>query len=761
MRLPEIQYNVDGVRPLAKEDPGLAARKAATEINLSRTWLGAELDKAGKIGQANVGLARSKLAADVNLISAQRDISIAAHDFRTKMKAADKAAKRQLVGSIAQTVLTTVASMLDKQAERRDAQQSGEAKLSFAKAIGQFQAENIGVEAFEAGKLPAGVYPGDKTLPQVNGGQAPIQVPRNEVYPELWKHQAETALESASNLIVNPVVRDKFRLQSELDIQSSYLGMLESSGKAQVKEYNAVQQANVKTLIGEGQLDLAGNYLESTTLPESEKIIYRSQIGINKETGKLHKLLSTDNHEQMLVTAANLQSEDYKGKLPAESRFSWAQKLMVKVEKSREIGKDLQVAIKAEATEIAESVLGEMIKGKILDRGEIERVIKHAESSGVNPALVHNLRKESKNLYANQLFHAAPATERAAIVRSMDSSSTTPEGRILAQRYARENDRITKALREDPMQYVHDQDLHQLEPFKPTSADFWRTRKLQAKATSDRFNIRAPLLTAEEAQMISDNFASSNPAQQVELITGLQQRLGDDADRVFDQVGLNNPSIRVMSLVDTRTAAEALHGAEIRREYPQAVPKRGDLQHDLTRHFGNAMVTTPKLRESLEQFTMDLYAAKAGKLGDLSGEYDRKIMKDVLKAIPLVEYKGQTFISPADGVDSKAFTHWMKYSEPKALIGGGIPYLADEDVVRHIQSGSFTLLQAGRNEFLLIDTETGRLISTDGTAPFVLTYRPELPYRGTYGFPYDPQKKQTVGDIMRNWNELEGVHGVE
>ena len=765
MKLPEIEYNAGNVRPLAKEDTSLPMRAAQTEINLSKVKLqseldlsqialSSELDKVGKIGQANIRMARENLATDQNLNQAKAQIATAIFNHRTDQKAINRNFKLQMVNTLAQTAIGVAAPKIQKYFKDQEQAQAGEAKLSLAKAMNEFQLNHAGKESYQSNELPQGVYKGGSE-------DTPVTLSRNEIYPELWKKHAEDSIEKASLLISSEALRNEFKQAATLDVQSSYLGLVNDSMKAQRSEMVSRQGAQVEALYDEGQYDLATKYLEETSLPEAKKIEYRSKIGIKKEEVGYHQVLAGDSIKQLVTAADYLESKDYQGRLSAESRFGWSQRLKVKAVKLQQTTNDMQVALKSEATEISRSVLGDMIQGKGLDRGNIEQVIAYAEKNDVDPGLVHNLKKEASQLAINQVFHATDANSRANIIRGLDHSATTPQGRMLAQRYARENERVTKALREDPLQYAHDQDLHKLEPFQPTSPDFWRNRKLQATAVGERFKVKAPLLTATEAQQVADHFEKSTPADKVELIQSLQKQLGDDAEKVLDQVGMKNPAARVLSLVEPRAAIQALHGAEIRKEYPTAVPKRLDIQSELTDHFGNVLVTNPKMREGLEQLVLDAYASKVAKTGDLSGELNKKVLKEALKEVPLIQFQDQTFIAPA-GVDTKTFKAWLKNSEPAALIGGKVPHMADNEVVKRIKNGDFPLLQVSRNEWYLLDGESGRVISTDGRQPFVLRYDPDLPYRGTYGFPYDQttdqtKKKKTVGDILREgMDKLEG-----
>lgn len=761
MRLPDIDYQPGNVRPLAKADDKLPLRKAQIEIDLSKVKLGAALDLAGQIGQAGVSLARQKLAVEKDRIHSEAQFAIDLFNHRTQMKAAKRNMNLKLVNDAVQIGAQIVSAYAGYQQNQGKAEVSS-AKLNLAKEMGQFQFDNAGVTAYSADSLPKGLYRGETVIEKPDGSSKPIQLSRNEIYPDLWFKHAQDSIERNANLISNDALREEFKQMANIDVNEGYLSMISDATKAQHKEIIASQDAQIGALFEEGQYGLAGKYLEETSLPEATKIEYRSKIGIAKEEAGLHKLHASDNVNQLFDAAQHLESDAYKGKLDAASRFGWSQKLKVKVEKIRQTSMDLNRALRSEATDVSKMVLDDMIQGKNLDRSKIEEVIQYAQKNGADETVIHNLKKEASQLYVNQLFHNVDAAGRADIIRNLDNSATTPAGRILAQRYARENDRITKALREDPLQYVADQDLYEVEPFKPSDPNFWRTRKIQSIAAADRFKVKVPLMTADEAQRVADQFEASTPEQKVEMVQGFQTVLGDDADKVFDQIGAKEPSFRVLSLVDKRTATEALSGAQIRKEYPAAVPKRGDLQLDMTDHFGNALVTSPKMREGLEQFTMDLYAARASKAGNMTGGYDTKVMKDVLKQIPLVEYNDQTFISPADGVDSKAFKDWLKYAEPKSLIGGKVPHMDDAEVVENIHSGSFTMIQNGRSEWLLLDTETGRLVSTDGKRPFILKYDPNIPYRGTMGFPYDKEKKKTVGEILHGaWDNISTGTGLE
>lgn len=769
MKLPEIEYNPNGVRPLAKEDTSLPMRAAQTEIGLSKVKLqseldlsqialSSELDKVGKIGQAGIRVARENLATDQHLNQAKAQIATAVFSHRVDQKAIDRNFKLQM----ANTAVQWLGKKLDEWLDGKNDKEAGEAKLDFAKSMSMFQMDNAGVESYEAPQLPDSVYNGPRITTAADGSTTPIKLSRNEIFPELWKAHAEDSIEKSSLLISNDALRDQFKQAATLDVQGHYVALVNDSIKAQRSEMVSQQGAQVEALYDEGQYDLGLKYLEETSIPEAKKIEYRSKIGIKKEEVGYHQVLAGDNIKQIVTAADYLESKDYQGRLSAESRFGWSQKLKVKAVKLQETNNDMQVALKSEATEISRAVLGDMVQGKGLDQANIAQVIAYAEKNDVDPGLVRNLRKEASQLYVNQAFHATDANGRANIIRNLDNSATTPPDRMLAQRYARENERITKALREDPLQYAHDQDLYKLDPFQPNSPEFWRNRKLQASAVSDRFKVKTPLLTATEAQQVADHFEKSTPSDKVALVQDLQKHLGDDAERVLDQVGTKNPAFRVLSLVEPRAAIQAINGAEIRKEYPAAVPKRQDVQHELTDHFGNVLVTNPKMREGLEQFTLDLYASKVAKTGDMTGEFNKKIMREALKEVPLIEYQDQKFIAPP-GVDTKAFKAWIKNAEPAALIGGKVPHMADDEVVKRIKNGDFPLLQVSRNEWYLLDKESGRVISTDGRQPFVLRYDPDLPYRGTYGFPYDQntdptKKKKTVGDILREgMDKLEGI----
>lgn len=121
MRLPDIDYGVGKVAPLAKKSTDHIEKNLETEVNLSRARLGAELNKAQEVGQANIRLARRRGEIAKDLIRTKADIQnqITAHKYDQK-----SATTSTIVSSISSLAQTGISSYMSWHAANEEAKVS-------------------------------------------------------------------------------------------------------------------------------------------------------------------------------------------------------------------------------------------------------------------------------------------------------------------------------------------------------------------------------------------------------------------------------------------------------------------------------------------------------------------------------------------------------------------------------------------------------------------------------------------------------------
>lgn len=285
MRLPDIRYDRE-VRPLAKEDPGIAARKAQVEIDLSRVQLGADLDKASKIGQANIRLAREMLAADQRKIETQAKTNIEAFNIKSRMAVESRAAKMQLGVSLLQTAVQVGTKWYEANED--------------AKAAKAITAYNSGVTNLSAELSRSPVINLDEH-PDVDFSQ----IPEHMIYEGVDELTGKK-IRSAPNHVAAPAVWAKreaeLRMAVSKGIDSQYtLAKFENGVASQAQ---AAQLQMVKAKFDHETKFLSGQYasalddaIKQTDLPTAVAIIDSAEargVWTAEEAGKRRSTISGD-----------------------------------------------------------------------------------------------------------------------------------------------------------------------------------------------------------------------------------------------------------------------------------------------------------------------------------------------------------------------------------------------------------------------------------------------------------------------------------
>lgn len=232
MRLPDISYNPNGVRPLAKEDPNLPMRAAKIEVDLSHARLGAELDKASKIGQANIRLAREMRQVDQQAAWDRAKIATDIFSHNVDQKGAKRAANLQLANTLVQTAISSADRWY--QAEQESVAAKGSAKYSQGVAELSARLQNsstIDLNAYpdvDFSQIPEHMlYEG---VDEVTG-QKIKAAPNHLAAPLVFAAEEKRIRAEASAGIESKLAQAKFQNAIGTDYERAAVGMIASKAK--------------------------------------------------------------------------------------------------------------------------------------------------------------------------------------------------------------------------------------------------------------------------------------------------------------------------------------------------------------------------------------------------------------------------------------------------------------------------------------------------------------------------------------------------
>lgn len=317
MRLPDITYGGE-VRPLAKEDPNIAAKKAQVEIDLSKAQLGADLGVAQAKGQADLSVAQSTGQAGLYVAKAkgQADIKLAddigaanirlAREMRqvdqdkawskakiatdafahgVDMNAMTRNTMAQVVSSLAQTAISQASRWYEAD------QESSAAKGSavYSAKMGALTADLASSKTIDLNKYPNidfssipknMIYEGTDEVT----GKKVRSAPNHLAAPLIYADAEQKIREEAAKGIDSRLARAKFDNSIAQDQERNALTLLTANKKHEHEFLQGQYQTAIDTTVAQGDFAKAISMIDSA----EARGVYSSE----QAAGKRHKVAS-------------------------------------------------------------------------------------------------------------------------------------------------------------------------------------------------------------------------------------------------------------------------------------------------------------------------------------------------------------------------------------------------------------------------------------------------------------------------------------
>lgn len=281
MRLPDISYGGE-VRPLAKEDPDIAAKAAQVEIELSKAQLGADLDKASKIGQSQIRLAREMREVDKDKAWSQAKIATDAFSFKTDQAGARRNNNIQLVSSLAQTAI----SVAGKWYEAGQESSAAKGSANYSKAAGALVstlANSVTVNLndypdVDFSQIPENMI--DKDVDKVTGKKGRF-APNHLAAPLVYASEEPKIRSKAAEGIESRLALAKFDNAITQDGERHALTMISAKAKHEHEFLQGQYQSAIDTTVSEGDFPGAIARIDSA---EARGVFTSKQAAAKRKT---------------------------------------------------------------------------------------------------------------------------------------------------------------------------------------------------------------------------------------------------------------------------------------------------------------------------------------------------------------------------------------------------------------------------------------------------------------------------------------------
>lgn len=173
------------------------------------------------------------------------------------------------------------------------------------------------------------------------------------------------------------------------------------------------------------------------------------------------------------------------------------------------------------------------------------------------------------------------------------------------------------------------------------------------------------ILTAAEADQLSQVFEQAEIEEQVALLGVITAGSGEEAEATLQQI--DSKGHEQMALLGGYVmqgrgllAREILRGQQILAADPGVKPKRIDYQASIDDQWGGAMGDWPEQRATVLDAAFAKYAELKSRTGDLSDEFDPKAMDQALDAVmPTARFNGRRVAIPP-GITEDRFDDWTE-----------------------------------------------------------------------------------------------------
>lgn len=587
------------------------------------------------------------------------------------------------------------------------------------------------------------------------------QIPMYEVFPQMYKTEAERQIQSQGGRIGPSSFRAAWERETKKELDAGYTKAVVNSAAQQNESIRKMQFAGIEKAMLERNYDIADSIANGYNGTDEQIRGLKEDIRRQTEMDEYNDYMSEDDLPNMIMALDTLQDDDmYDRELDSKERLTYIKALKASIgtlqAKATSTVKTQFKLLRDEGDAVVQGIK----QGHAFDTTYVTDVLTRYEAAmrldpdGMAVSAKH-LGQAINWMPEIRGFMLKPEIERQEYMRDVaKAGKTSAERSEFAAVLNSANNRVNAEISKDAISFGDSMGLVELNQLDRSSPQAFAA-SIGGRVTSHETMLREygksqGYLTKDEATQFGQQLRGLPLDQRAETLGILHQSLGEKSMALWEQLRENGAGTfavagQVFSEGDSNTAMVILRGSDVRAESPEVLAdiKQGFLP-EIHSQLNGAYATNPKYQGAMVDSVLDVYAAMSNDARDMSGELDTKRLDAAVQQVTggLETYNGWTIEPPYRGAPDDTISNWVGSKPSRWLPSGARSGLAPEyittmggvvgftpqEALDDLRSGRSVLQSTGKGEYSVYIPDLGGYWKNETTGKnFKLRYDENAP----------------------------------